>query len=229
MSLTNLCRPMDCVPSIKVRLSARKRSSLCNSVDSSKNYQSLFTPAFLVSSVTPLFCFILFNGTLLAQYSDTVNNWVSDYFLAGTANKTIVGACVSVALLVAAYVFSTLNLTLREILEGRHLPKSLTDTLTTSETNRLSKFETRFTELKRDRRSLTRNVPAWQAKLRVASAQGREKTSAAFTEDNPTHRAIRELLSKKWRGELIGGALLDNAVNGLESELKGQPRHSRGI
>jgi len=190
--------------------------------------QSLFTPAFLVSSVTPLFCFILFNGTFLAQYSDTVNGWVSDYFLTGTANKTIVGACLSVALLVAAYVFSTLNLTLREILEGRHLPKGLTDTLTTSETTRLSQLETQFTELKRDRRRLTRSVPAWEATLRLAVATDKNGKKAVFTEDNATHRDIRALLSQKWRGELIACAQLEAAVKGLAGELTANRSNPEG-
>ena len=99
--------------------------------------KGLFTQAFLISSVTPLLCFVLVNGAILGRFSESVNEWVKNYFLLGTAEKTVRGAMLSIALLVVAYVFSTFNLGLREMLEGKHLPQWLVCRLQRTETERL--------------------------------------------------------------------------------------------
>ena len=120
--------------------------------------KSLFTPSFLISSVTPLFCFILFNGAIFGQYNHTVRKWVSDYYVSSAGSKTVTAAIISIVLLVIAYVFSTLNLFLLEILQGQHLPKWLEYRLRTGENARLDAVTQRWKQIRGVRRNLTARV-----------------------------------------------------------------------
>ena len=69
--------------------------------------RGLFTPAFLISSVTPLFCFVLINGAILSSFNDSAEIWLKNYFLMDSTAKTttavtVRGAVLSIALLVLA-------------------------------------------------------------------------------------------------------------------------------
>src|SRR4051812_43298371 len=120
--------------------------------------QGLFTPAFLVSTVTPLCGFVFINAAILGQYSKTVDTWVRDYVSLETLPKVSILGVTFVVLLIAAAVFSTFNLGLREILEGKHLLKRFRGTearFCKTETERLNALLNQYREIQKTRRQLS--------------------------------------------------------------------------
>jgi hypothetical protein len=182
--------------------------------------KGLFKAEFLISSVTPLFCFLLVNGVILGQFSEETNAWVKNYFLLDLAPQTVLAAIVSIALLVLAYVFSTFNLSLREILEGKNLPAWLTAWLKRAETERLNVLEAQFKGYRRIRRELIQQTPLWKVALRAARKQGTAKNICNYPEKkNPTRDLITELESRRWRGESLQVVDLKPTVDSLKGEL----------
>jgi hypothetical protein len=181
--------------------------------------KGLFTPAFLISSVTPLFCFVLVNGAILGRFSEAVDRSVQGYFLLDTAPKTVIAAIVSVALLVVAYVFSTLNLGLREILEGQRLPEWLRAQLCSSETARLDALLMQLRESQKTRFRFQRQAPSWVKKLRVARGAGVKIGTCTYPEDCPAHAALAELEKMRWRGAALTVERLKECVDLLEACL----------
>jgi hypothetical protein len=184
--------------------------------------KGLFTPAFLLSSVAPLFCFILVNAAILGQFSPSVNQWARDYFILGTTEKTVIAGIGSIALLVGAYVFSTLNLSLRQKLEGVKLPKALDRQLRLAETNRFNALEKRFSEARQTRRQLRQKSERWREQLRKARDEGvtRKRPKAKYPEETGTHRALENLEELRRPGASIAVAEIAAAVDLLTESLR---------
>jgi len=212
--------------------------------------RGLFTPAFLISSVTPLFCFILINGAILSLFSDSVETWLKDYFLIDSTAKTaaavtVRGAVLSIALLVLSYVFSTLNLGLREILEGKNLEKMklkwLRIRLQNAQMERLRLLEEEFNASRRLRRQLNTRSEEWKRTLWGSRKAGVEKDrinpTCVFPEipvdaDKGIMDAISKLASKRSRRETIQVEELQALVKLFAEKLKGNsteiPRDKAG-
>jgi hypothetical protein len=181
--------------------------------------KGLFTPAFLISSVTPLFCFTLANAAILGQFSGTVDAWTHSYFVLETAPKSVIAAIVSIALLVIAYVFSTLNLGLREILEGEKLPEWLRSRLCGSETARLDALMTELHDSQKVRLQFSRQAFLWIKKLREARVQGAQKYTCAYPGSSPAHVSLEELKQMRWRGAFLTVGKVRESVDQLAASL----------
>jgi hypothetical protein len=179
----------------------------------------LFTPAFLISSVTPLFCFILVNAAILGQFNHTVSAWVQSYFLLGIAPKTVIAAIVSITLLVIAYVFSTLNLSLRQILEGEYLPTSVASRLRDSETARLNALLKEFRGFQKTRWQLSRQWRSWLEELQEARGKGIALNTCNYPENSDVHASLANLEEMRWRGDLITAETVQNQVDLLKNSL----------
>lgn len=164
--------------------------------------KGLFTPAFLLSSVTPLFCFVLVNAAILGQFSPAINQWVRDYFVLGTTQKTVIAAVIAMGLLVAAYVFSTFNILMREKLEGVRLLPILDRRLRASETKRLEAIEERFDRARVTRRQLIKKSDPWLNGLRDARQKGSaaEPAQCTYPATDPVHTALNQLadMRRQW-------------------------------
>jgi hypothetical protein len=183
--------------------------------------KGLFTPAFLLSSVAPLFCFILVNTAILGQFSPSVNQWARDYFVLGTTEKTVLAAIGSIALLVGAYVFSTLNLSLREKLEGVNLPEVLERRLRLAEQNRFNALETKFSEARRIRRQLKQKSEGWREKLQKARKEGTalKPPKSEYPEGIEAHKALQNLEELRRPGGSLTVEQIEPAVHLLTESL----------
>src|ERR1700736_4646489 len=182
--------------------------------------KGLFTPSFLISSVTPLFCFILFNGAILGQYNHTVRKWVSDYYLSSSASKAVSGAILSILLLVIAYVFSTLNLFLLEILQGKHLPKWLEYSLRTGENARLDALTEQWQNARQLRRQLGPNADTWRRELQVARDQGSKLSECNYGVDNNVYKSVEGLVQLRNAGAAIQADVLRDCITRLANVLE---------
>jgi hypothetical protein len=181
--------------------------------------KGLFTPSFLISSVTPLFCFILVNGAILGQYNHAVRTWVSDYYLSSSASKAVTGAILSIVLLVIAYIFSTLNLTLVESLQGKHLPKWLEYRLRAGETSRFDEATSKLKEIRKLRREFFVEAQSWIRTLKARPSKEAEPGSCDYHENHPAHVALERLLRTRATGAIIDIDALRNCFRGLSSAL----------
>lgn len=176
--------------------------------------RGLFTPAFLISSVTPLFCFILVNAAILGQFNDATGNWLHDFFLLETTPKTLLAAIIAIGLLVVAYVFSTLNLGLRQLLEGARLPKWLRSQLCSSETARLDALLRELQECQKARFQFSRQFPLWKKQLLDARALGAKRGPRVGPEANgPPHASLEELERMRREGAPL---MVDNVKTHID-------------
>lgn len=181
--------------------------------------KGLFTPAFLIASATPLFCFILLNFLILSQCGDLAGDWVGKFLLADTAPKTAVGALIVLSFFVAAYVFSTLSQPLREMLEGEHLPKPLANRLLQSELARLASQEQDFSTARINRRQIRLRKELWLKALANARKQGSGMPKCDYPDEASSHKKIENLESKRWRTDRLATGELEESVTALVADL----------
>jgi hypothetical protein len=188
--------------------------------------KGLFSTALLISSVLPLFCFVLVSAVILAQYSESANAWLQGFLVLDTAPKTAVAAFGSLGLLVLAYIFSTFNLGLREVLEGKHLKGHLLKWATTlleqGQIRRLGGLQGKVDTLRQTRYELMTQRLVWIEDLRKARLQGegKDKVQCVYPANDATHAVLGALHSKRWRSETIGFDELKSAADSLKKVLQ---------
>ena len=182
--------------------------------------RGFFTPAFLISAVLPLLCFILVNAAVLAQFNPAVDGWVNSYLANDLSGKTIVAAISSLALIVAAYILSTLNLTLRQILEGEKLrSKWIESWLLTSETARLDGLRQELNQERESQRVLLGDSPIWISTLQEARKNVKDPNTCKYSNHSDAHLALHALDQKRWHDDLIPPQSVEHVVNLLEKAL----------
>src|SRR5437899_2045853 len=79
--------------------------------------KDLFSKAFVIAAFMPVLIFAFLNGALLYCVSTRFR-----FFAAGMPVGVVASAILAVGLAVIAYLLSSVNGFLRELLEGKHLP-----------------------------------------------------------------------------------------------------------
>lgn len=184
--------------------------------------ESLLSKSFLIASFFPILIFSALNGAMLYWISQPAREWLAWYHQQDAASKGVYGATVLIGLAVAAYVFSTLSLVLRNALEGRYFQDSrLGQLLEGRQRARLRQFEEEFDRARTSRRSVRREAPDWERRLREAREQGEAVAQNAYPGANePAAATLRELGERRDCGEMIGPEALRDAVGQLEPALR---------
>jgi hypothetical protein len=182
--------------------------------------KGLFTPAFLISSLTPLFCFIFVNGAILAQFNRNINTWLSDWVKLDATPKTVVGAVAMLSVVIIGYLFSTLNLTLRQILEGDNLPNWFRSRLNHAETARFDALLEELTDVENLRRKLSDHGQSWMNELKAARDIGKQTKKNNYSEKAQAHTYLSALYRKRDRGQTITLKLLQQAITSLKQSLE---------
>ena len=193
--------------------------------------KGLFSTALLISSVLPLFCFVLVNAAILTQYSETVRAWLQEFLVLDTGPKTVAAAFGSLGLLVLAYVFSTFNLSLREVLEGKQLQHLAEERarkhplrwvallLEEGQVRRRDQLDAEFDELRHDRDELDKRRSVWEQDLIRAREVGVGTERCGYTREHDAHKSLTRLFDKRLRGERITVEDLNSAVAKLGDAL----------
>src|SRR6476661_1189364 len=84
---------------------------------------------FIIASFFPMLLFAAMNGLMLYWMSDRFHQAVQNYFAMDAGSQALIGFPILIAITLAAYIFSTLNLLQRELLEGQYGPTRLKETL----------------------------------------------------------------------------------------------------
>jgi len=190
--------------------------------------RGFFTPAFLVATVTPLLCFILVNAAILAQFNPAVSEWAGTYLSNDVTGKVIGAALFALGLIVVAYFFSTLNLTLRLILEGeKSLPKCFRSRLLSGETARLDKLGEQFDSARNLQLTISKKSPSWADRLEKAR-QTPKNRACEYKENDAAHVALEKLDQQRWHGDPISSEELENVVTSLQQALTTNPADLAG-
>src|SRR5215213_9236839 len=114
---------------------------------------TLLPKNFIIANFFPMLLFAAMNGLMLYWMSDRFRQALQNYFAMTTGSQALIGFPILIAITLAAYIFSTLNLFQREFLEGRYLPPGLTKVLTAGQQRRLDRSANKFLEKTQHRRA----------------------------------------------------------------------------
>jgi hypothetical protein len=182
--------------------------------------QSLFSPSLLISSVTPLICFIIFNAALMGWYLPEVNGWVQAVFPVDGVQKTLWAVLFFMGILIAAYGLSSVGLPLREILEGRYLGLPLERRLRAVETARFAKLMRDLNQAAENVRQFREGSDGWDEQLREARSKGNMLSECNYPDKSPARIKIQEIAAHKANEEVVAADDLVAAVNEIKVKLE---------
>lgn len=182
---------------------------------------TLLPKNFLIAIFLPMLLFASANGAMLYWTSADFREWGQRVFAFDAGEQALVGFALLVALTLSAYIFSTLNLFLRQVLEGEYLGLQLKGRLIAGQQRRLDEKEKVRKDARKQRRKLRRVAEPWILKLKQARAEGEKKDALCdYPEGNSTSEKVAELSGKKGRHESIDLNKLEEAVELLIKDLE---------
>jgi hypothetical protein len=190
--------------------------------------QSALSKVF-ASSLLPVFLFTLFNGVILGHFSRPVHDWIADFMGADTLSKGGWTGVTALIVFVAAYIYSSFTVVLRQTLEGRYLPGPIRTALATGEKKRLEELEREYTTSRRRRRELLAKGNQWKDQLRTEREAGRQTRQFSYTTASQAGMNIKELQSRRWKGDLIEPKDLQTAVTMFAGELRSNSTDITGV
>jgi hypothetical protein len=183
---------------------------------------TLLPKNFILANLFPMLLFGGINGLMLYWMSDRFRLAVQNYFALSAGSQALIGFPILIVITLAAYIFSTLNLFQREILEGRYLPDRLQKVLTAGQQRRADQSANRFVEKTQDRRAFRRLNGV--KNLRDARASGNQTNAeCVYSEDSDAAIAVAALEEKRLRYDRIKAEEFENALGLLEQELSRCP------
>jgi hypothetical protein len=180
----------------------------------------LVSRQFVVSYFVPVLVFSFLNGILLAWQSATVRQWAPEEFAGFKALNLVV---VLIGLAVIAYGFLSVNVYLRQVLEGRRLlPETMWKRLAEKERRRRQNLSTCYETARNEFLRIDRAKPEWKKQLITASDEGHAKpsTNLGYPNNCEAARLVAELLNKRDKGDRASQNEISLAVAELSSVLK---------
>jgi hypothetical protein len=102
-----------------------------------------------------------------------VQKWVGLYFSLDATHVAVLSFALLLVVVILSYVFSTLSVLLREVLEGKYFGEFLSDALSQYYRDRLTAVERRLEEARHNRRVIRGNEDAWRNTMGHAYQTGR--------------------------------------------------------
>ncbi len=185
--------------------------------------EPLLSKAFLISSFFPFLIFSFCNGMMLYLLSPGSREQIENYWKLESLQQGFVGFSVLIAIAVLAYAFSTLNLLMREMLEGKHFPKAIKHRLIERQQSRLNVLEDKIDQAKRTRRAIRRGqaIDNWVDKMQKARAKGNKTKQCSYDgQGSGVADVLGALRNMRRQGQVIGSEKFAEAVNRLAAELE---------
>lgn len=183
---------------------------------------TLLPKNFIIANLFPMLLFAAVNGLMLYWFSDTFRHAVRSYFTMNAGEQALIGFPILIAITLAAYIFSTLNLLQREILEGEHLPGRLQSALIAGQRRRADETDEQVLQVKKLRRSLK----DFDGPERITAARdigNTLQTLCVYSKSSAAAIAVAGLARKRMRNQMINLEELNNAVGRLEQEMRACP------
>lgn len=178
------------------------------------NVSSLFTRV-LVVGMLPLLAFLLLHTLMFTEVFAPAESWVDMWFEEPDA-VSLSSLAALLILITLAYVWSSLSVFLREILEGRVLKPEWADFLGTRYASELREYEAALQAARDQLEQLATKDPLWDKAMREA----RQRGAATNTCNYERRESLSNLLDKKSAGEDITAARIDTEVSAFVTELE---------
>jgi hypothetical protein len=192
---------------------------------------TLLPKNFIVAYFFPMLLFASTNALMLYWTSEKFRGWCERYYALDAGKQALSGLPLLIAVALIAYIFSTLSLFLREMLEGKYLdyfPRRIKASLMSAQQRKLSECDAQLRAHRRRRRELNRLAPCWINTLRDARVAGNRKDAVcSYSSLDPASISIETLLWKRKRYEPIAIEELSAAVDLLAPELERFPVDQR--
>jgi hypothetical protein len=134
---------------------------------------SLVSKYLIISSFIPVLIFAFISGTILYHEFSWFREWAKPE-ISGTARVFDAGA-IFIGLSVVAYLLSTVNTFLREVLEGKHLLEVWGHMLALCQARqqkKLADIEGAYITARKEHNAIARQKLAWQERLSIAANEG---------------------------------------------------------
>jgi hypothetical protein len=179
---------------------------------------------FIIAGFFPVLVFAFLNGVMLYLFSEGFSRGLNKYLALDAGKQTLYGFTILIGVAFISYIFSTLNLFLREILEGRHLFGWLKMQMISEQRGKLDVLEERLRKAERRSHLLKRNSGGWINRLDEAYVEGnKQPVACAYSEPDQVSIEIKKLKAVKTLNQLIEFDKLKKIVEDLEGELKKYP------
>lgn len=129
--------------------------------------ESLFSKGFVVSSM-PLLAFLFLNCLMAYRVSYHFQKWVGLFFALDATHVAVVSFGLLLIVVILSFVVSTLNVSLREFLEGKHLWEWLANALSQRYRDRLANVEEKLASARHNLRAIRANESDWRNAMGVA-------------------------------------------------------------
>jgi len=183
---------------------------------------TLLPKNFIIANLFPMLLFAAVNGVMLYRFSDSFRYAAQRYFTMNAGEQALIGFPILIAITLAAYIFSTLNLLQREILEGQYLPNPLRSALTSGQRQRADDTDDEILGVRKLRRGL-KKLKAMERLSAARDIGNKQQTLCDYSKKSEAAIAIGDLAKKRMRHQIIGLEALDHAIVLLEQQLSRCP------
>jgi hypothetical protein len=182
---------------------------------------SLVSKYFVIGAFLPVLMFAFLTGTIFYHDSKWFREWARpEMSQTGTA-KTFDAVALLIGIAIIAYLLSTINTFLREILEGKHLLpiwNPLLQLFQARQEKKLAKLNEEYATARNERALIGQQKQKWQEQLSTAAEAGikQKPGSTAYTAPIAILEQLRTLRSS---AKPVTSAQLMSAVNTLSTAL----------
>ena len=180
---------------------------------------ALLPKSFTIANLFPMLTFAAVNGLMLYWMSNRFRDVVHDYLSQSAGKQALIGFPILIAIAIAAYILSTLNLLQREILEGKYLWAPARRKMTAAQQKRIEALETDVEATIRNRFAL-HELNADQRLLDARDEGNKLEIGCRYSAFSEAAKAIKALHEKTLGYEAISAADLEAEIALLEGELK---------
>jgi hypothetical protein len=180
---------------------------------------ALLPKSFTIANLFPMLMFAAVNGLMLYWMSDRFHGMVHDYLSQSAGKQALIGFPILIAIALAAYILSTVNLFQRELLEGKYLWDSARRKLTAVQQKTKEALDA-------DIEAAIKNSFALQGlnvgqRLREARDEGNKlEIGCQYSASSEAAKAIKALHEKTLGYEAISAEDLEAEITLLEGEFK---------
>lgn len=184
---------------------------------------SLVSKYLVISSFIPVLMFAFISGSILYHDLSWFREWAKPE-ISGTVKAFDAGA-IFIGLSIVAYIFSTVNTFLREILEGKHLLEiwsSLKSLFLSRQQQKLTTIETAYMTARKEHGTFVRQKLTWQEHLSDAANEGSQghKGNDFNVETSIVAEIVSQLKTSRAQANPLSSADMEKAVSQLSEELK---------
>lgn len=180
---------------------------------------SLVSRQFVVAYFVPALVFGLLNALLLGWQVKAFREWAPSQF---EGFRGLYAVPVLIGLSVVAYLLFSVNVYLRQVLEGRRLvPDVLVKRFAAGERMRHDRIARTYEEARNEFYAILDARPDWRRKLIAAADAGHRQPQpgARYAEDNRAATDLAKLVRKSWQAQPISSADIQKAVASMKEVL----------